>query len=39
MDYIVVDLETTKVPKHKPWMEGAYLCSIGILPKGGEPKV
>lgn len=28
--YIILDVETSKKPKHKPWMEEAYLSSVGI---------
>lgn len=29
-DYIVLDIEATKIPEFKPWHDNAYLCSVCI---------
>lgn len=29
-DYIVLDVEATKIPEFKPWHDNAYLCSVCI---------
>ena len=39
LDYIVLDIECTKKPKFKPWIPGAYLCSICIEQPDGTSKV
>lgn len=39
LDYIVLDIECTKKPRFKPWMPGAYLCSICIETPDGTSKV
>lgn len=38
-DYVVLDIECTKIPNFKPWHDNAYLCSICIEKPSGESKV
>lgn len=33
-----IDVETTKLPKIKPWMPGSYLVNVGIGYESGEVK-
>lgn len=35
MRYIVFDIEASKIPRHKPWVDGAFLCSIGMVTVDG----
>lgn len=30
LDYIVFDIEATKIPEFKPWHDNAYMCSVCI---------
>lgn len=30
MIFETIDIEATKLPKSEPWIQGAYLCSIGM---------
>ena len=36
MGYIVLDVETTKLPNIHPWSRNSYLCSVGVLRQSGE---
>ena len=38
-DYIVLDIEATKIPEFKPWHDNAYLCSVCIETPNKTSKV
>lgn len=38
MKYVVIDVETTKVPRHLPWIEGSKLVSLHLKTKGKPPR-
>lgn len=38
MGYLVLDVETTKLPNIHPWSKNSYLCSVGVLRQSGEIK-
>ena len=35
MKYLVIDTESTKLPRISPWMAGSYLCSVGLTDTDG----
>ena len=38
MKYVVIDVETTKVPRHLPWIEGSKLVSLHLKTKDKPPR-
>lgn len=38
MPTISLDVETTKAPKHQPWIKGALLVAVGIVDEAGRKR-
>jgi len=38
MEYVVIDVETTKVPRHLPWIAGSRLVSLHLKTKDKPPR-
>lgn len=36
---IGLDVETTKIPRHLPWIEGSYLVTVGMVDEHGWDKI